>query len=118
MLYSIFGLFWITITVPQNGTLNWTLWQFIDYFFFIDGLIWLILLYLLFSSSLLLVKVRLGVFITPLLPLFLFLILMTFTGLNGIGFGLYLALASGLLQIGTVIVEQVKYRRQKSVAVD
>lgn len=118
MLFSVFGLFWITITVPQNGTLNWTLWQFIDYLFFLDGLIWLILLYLLFSSSLLLVKFRLGVFITPLLPLFLFLILMTFTGLSGIGFGLYLALASGLFQVGIVIVEQVIYRRQKSVAVD
>ncbi len=121
LLVTLFYIPWYSVSVEGFGTLSWTLWQFIDFFLYIDPLPWMIFLYAILTTTGIILEPKKTVLITPIVPVFFFLLGLITVGFEGIGLGLYLALTAVILQggiIGTLIYRTRQHENHHSIKED
>ncbi len=112
LLFSLFIVPWYSVHFEGFGTLNWTLWQYLDFFFYFDVLPWIILLYAIMTTTGIILDPKKTIIITPIVPIVFFLLGLISIGFEGIGLGLYLALTAVILQAG--IVGTLIYRTRQT----
>ncbi len=112
LLISLFFIPWYTISIEGFSSLNWTIWQFLDFFLYVDWLPWAITFYAILTTTGMILEPRKTVMVTPIVPIGFFILGLMTVGFEGIGLGLYLALTAIILQVG--IIGTLIYRTRQS----